>query len=154
MLFFVPLVDLATIGLRAASILGATRAAALVAGRSQSFQSDLDPQAGDLSAQTSARQEIERHLANCLGPIKVSSVAVTIIATPLQSGQVSIHTSPIAAPDPTTYIYQIEVTTRGTVRPLLLLNEKIFGTVPGLTTDFPVTFASREFAEHVAGLAR
>ncbi len=153
-LFLVPLLDLATIGLRAMSVCAATRDAALAAGRAQTFQKDLEPETGKLSAKNTARRQIERNLANCLGPVHIDRIAVSLVATPLGEGEAVTQESPIAEPDAQSHVYQIEVTTSGHVQPLLLLSKDLFGDVPGLTTVFPVTFTSREFAEHVAGLSR
>ncbi len=135
-----PLLDLATICLRATTVFAAARNAAHYASREQSFTS------ARATAIKMALATNERALRGVR--IAPEDVVVTILGTPLKAGLPPINqTTPLDEAKSKEYLYQLDVQVTGKVEPLLKLNSYLFGHVGGLTEDFPVKTSFRAMYE-------
>lgn len=148
-----PLADLGTIALRSATVFSAARNAAHQAGRSKSFLKNGG--SGELSAKNAALAWVKETCKASLAgtEIEADDVRLSIIGTPLTPEYPVLRTSePLLESQPEHYLYQIEVTVRGKVEPLVLLSSGLFGEVPGLTCPMVVSASFREYCEHPSGL--
>jgi hypothetical protein len=149
-----PLIDLATITLRATTVYVAAFSAARAAGRAETFESDTF--GGKLSAINIARQEVVRtKQAGALGvTMSNPDVHVSIVGSPLQESLPAIRQQQKLSPNVSIsdYLFQVEVTVVGRVEPLVKLNAGLFGNVPGLSAPLIITASFREFCEHPGGL--
>lgn len=148
-----PLADLCTIGLRSATVFAAARNAAHHAGRAKSFLADSEE--GELSAKNTAIKWAVETRNSCIAGTAIApdDVKLEIVGTPLDGKQSPMRSSaPLKETQQDTYVYQIEVQVTGSVEPLITMNKKLFGPIPGLTEPVIVTAACREFCEHPDGL--
>lgn len=173
---FLPILDLAAMAARACVVHAAARNAAHYAARAGSFEQDSE--SGALSAKSIARLKVRQTLQSSLEGVAVepSNVKVVIIGTPLKPSLPAIRQERVLEPSQldggdeeealeilagkkteppkSPYLFQTEVTVSGEVEPLLLLNKDLFGTIPGLTANFPVSASFREATENPSGLTR
>jgi hypothetical protein len=138
---FLPLLDLSLLGLRVGTLHMAARNGAREAGRAASYT-----EAAEL-----AKSKVIQSLNAGLGGNTITRITTTIVATPIDGGEPSRSTAPIAT-DPDNFVYQMEVSVQATAAPLLEID--CFGDIPGLSGPFPVTVACTEMAEHPKGLSK
>lgn len=169
-----PLIDLATIALRTATVYLAVYNAAHDAARAATFQgpaptNSADPPFAKGTAIQIARDKALETKAACLagtdfGP---DDVKVRIVCSPLnkppdpdrpnQGPKVEFvqadnqRLSKKIDPD---FVYSIEVTINAQVQPLFTLSSGLFGNVPGLTVPIPVSATARQFSENSEGLTQ
>jgi hypothetical protein len=149
-LFMVPFIDLATVGLRSTFLFAATHFATIEAARAKTFQTSVTPQ--QPSAMTLASQQANLTAASFTG-VQVSKITTSILITDVNTLQQTRVSTPLAqAPDSTSNTYQIEVKINGVVKPLLEYNCGLFGNIPGFTAPVPLTFVDRQFCENPQGL--
>ena len=141
LVLFLPLLDLSLLGLRVGTLHAAARNGARDAGRAATFT-----EAGAL-----ASSKVTQSLNAGFGGNTVTKVTTAIVATPIDGGEPTRSTGPIAA-DPDNFVYQIEVMVQGTAAPLLYVT--CFGDIPGLSKPFPVSVACTEMVEHPKGLSK
>lgn len=144
---FLPLVDLALIGMRSTTVFAAARDGARVAGRANYFS----------QAKLLAAGQVGLSIAQGFAGVHTSAepIKVFLIGVPIQPGPAPIRQEGVLTEiKPDQYVYQIEVVVTARVDPLITLNTSIFQGVPGLTEPLTVTATSREFVEHANGLAR
>lgn len=141
LVLFLPLLDLSLLGLRVGTLHAAARNGAREAGRAATFTE---------AAQLASNKVIQSLNAG-FGGNTITKVTTAIVATPIDGGDPTRSTAPIAA-DPDNFIYQIEVLVQGTAAPLLEVS--CFGDIPGLSGPFPVSVVSTEMVEHPQGLSK
>lgn len=149
-MLLMPMLSMATMGLRYAILNVVVANAAQAAARAKTFEavsSDGKPPATQVAPDTMAR-EIGK-----FSGMSVQSVAVGIVQTPVNSGAPTRTTAKLAQPaDTSRNIYQIETSVRGQIQPLFLITPALIGNVPGVSAPLPVTFVAREMAENPQGL--
>lgn len=138
---FLPLLDLSLLGLRVGTLHTAARNGAREAGRAASFT----------EAAEKASSKVVESLNAGFGGNTLESVTTAVVATPIDGGEPSRSTGPIAA-DPDNFVYQIEVLVKGTAAPLVAITW--FGDIPGLSGPFPVSVVCTEMVEHPKGLSK
>jgi len=149
-LFTLPFLDLATVLLRYTFVVSATRDGAHAAAQSKTFFTNAS--SSSLSAINNAPAAVARTAA-LFNEIQVNSVQARILATNINTQQVSIYTIPLTQPaDETTFLYEIETIVQGNINPLVNMNIGILPTIPGLTAPVPVTVSAREYCEYPQGL--
>jgi Flp pilus assembly protein TadG len=141
--FFLPLFDLASIAMHVCSVNAAARDAARVAGRAASY------------SQATAAAANQARLTIATGPagVRLLSVATVVVATPLNGGTPTRFRGPVVA-HPELFIYQLEVSVRARLSPMVPLSSAIFGNIPGLSAPTEIQAYGREFCEHPSGLAQ
>lgn len=149
-----PLIDLSCIALRSSFVHTAARMSLQSAARAKSFASASAD--GEASALQIAANIAETVQANGLSGFTLEKTELAIIGVPIKAGAQPIYVlnAPLDKVQKSDYVYQLEVRVAGKIAPLLKLNSEIFGDVPGLTTDFPVSAKYKQFAEHPNGLTR
>jgi hypothetical protein len=149
---FFPLFCLATCLLRFAFLETVSHQAAYDAALAKTFQTDVSTT--DLSAVTTAVQTANTVAASFSG-IAVQSVNTRIIQTDSQTSAVQVYTNKLPAPANTTrYVYLIETTVVGSIKPLIAAQGGMFQivSIPGLTAPMVVQATSRKVAENPQGL--
>lgn len=144
-----PLIILATIGMRYTFLLNAAKEAVHAAAQAKSFQQDYPP---DLCAQTVA-QKTAKMCCQGFSGVTLNTVTTSIVITPV-SGTPSTQTTKLAAPaSEDGNVYQIQVQLDGAISPLVSLPGGVFGlSVPGLTQPYPITTFAKEMSENPQGL--
>ena len=149
-LFFLPLLDMATVCLRYCFVVAAVRDGVHAAAQSKTFLTNASPTS--LSAINVAPAAVAA-TASGFSEITVNSVQTYILATNVASLQVSQYSQPLAQPaDTTVSLYQIETIVKGQINPLITMSTGLLPGVPGLTASVPVTVAAREYCEYPQGL--
>jgi hypothetical protein len=147
---FIPMLNLATIGVRTGALFSAAGDAAYHAARASSYLSNLS--ATQPSAVTIAQTEATNSLSGFSG-ITLSTVNTYIVYTNLATQQTIRQNSPLSVPaDTNVYCYQLEVMLTAQVKPLITLNSAVLGNIPGITTPMTVKASSKQFAEYPDGL--
>ncbi len=141
LVLFLPLLDLSLLGLRVGTLHAAARNGAREAGRAPTFT----------EAASLASTKVTQSLNAGFGGNTLDKVTTAVISTPIDGGEPTRSTGPIAA-DPDNNVYQIEVVVEGTAAPLVEIN--FFGDIPGLSKPFPVSVACTEMVEHPKGLSK
>jgi hypothetical protein len=148
--FMVPFIDLATVGLRSTFLFAATHFATIEAARARTFQNSVTPQ--QPSAMALASQQANLTAASFTG-VQVSKITTSILITDVNTLQQTRVSTPLSqAPDSTSNTYQIEVKINGMVKPLVEYNCGLFGNIPGFTAPMPLTFIDRQYCENPQGL--
>jgi hypothetical protein len=147
----VPMICLATIGIRYTFFLNASRQAVHVAAQAKSFSQDFSP---NLSAQTLAQQTAT---ACCKGfsGVTLNAVNTSIVITPVQPGspQIQQPTKLSSPADEENFLYQIQVQLIGQSDPFIPLPQGVFGfKIPGLTDPYPIQTTAKEPSENTQGL--
>ncbi len=155
LIFFVaiPMLNLATIAVRATFLYLTAHVAAVEAARTKNFETNSSDQ---LSAKNLAYQQALTTSALFNG-ITLDSVAASILITDINSMVQTRTASKLPAPaDVSRYAYQIEVRVNGTVQPIIKFNAPSvnFLNVPGLTAPLSLTFADRQMCENPQGLSK
>jgi hypothetical protein len=148
-ILFFPLVNLCTICIRSTFLWCATHDATIYAARAMSFQSSVNgqPTAADLAELEAVRT------ANAFSGVHITNVLTEIVVTNNQTLAQTVQSTPLATPaDTSDYSYQIQVAVSGNVDPFMPYVLSWFGTVPGLTKAYPVTFLDRQYCETPQGL--
>lgn len=152
LLLTVPLLNLATVGLRYGFFMNAAREAVHEASRAKSFQVDISPV--EKSAVHRAQDEAIT-ATGMFSEIRLDSVTTNIVITDLTTKAVTRRNLPLSQPANTSlYLYQIESVLGGRVSPLITFNSGVLGHIPGFTEDVPVSVVAREFCEYPEGLTR
>lgn len=145
-----PILDLVTTTMRVTFLWANARDSAFYAAKAKSYSTDIS--ATELSATNVARKLAYLEAAAFTG-VTIDSVETAILVTDVNTKQTSSQQTKLTtAPNSDQYIYQIEVTINGKVRPLLLFSSKFFGSVPGLSDWISVTVRSKEYCEYPQGL--
>ncbi len=150
-----PLLDLAVIAGRTAYVHSAAQNAVRSAIAATSFKANGAN--GELSAVNIAKRDAINTRKNGLGGVHFedADIDVLIIGTPVDLASPPVRTAaPLTKVDQKAYIYQLEVTVRGQVDPLINVNTNFFGDVPGLTGPMPIQATYKQFCEHPAGLSK
>lgn len=151
-----PLVDLATIAIRTSMVYTATHNALQAAIRAKTFKAD-DVDTGAPSAVNVAKGTATANLQNGLSGVEFTpaDVQVFIIGTPTNVTVSPLRTSdPVASVREKDYLYQIEVVVNARVQPLIMMNDKLFGNIQGLTAPIAITAQNKGFVERPAGLSK
>lgn len=145
-----PIMDLVTTTTRVTFLFAIARDAAFYAAKAKSFNIDIS--AKEHSAKNIASRIANMEAAGFTGII-IDSIETSILTTDINTKQTTSQKVQLAAaPNSDQYIYQIEVTLTGRVRPLLLFSNKFFGSIPGLSEWISVTVRSKEYCEYPQGL--
>ncbi len=146
----------------------AAREASDAACQAQSYASTKDSSGDSQAGAIIMAQNMAVNIASMFPGVNISSDDVNcyIIITPLANMQavgnpannnsaatvVGPNTALTTAPDTTLNLYQIRVDVNGKIQPVLPLNFRIFGAIPGLTTYLPVTISMIRVMENPQGL--
>lgn len=155
LVLLLPLTELATLSMRATTIWCAVRMAAHSAACAGTFQEN--GKNGELSAVNIARRDALNVKNQLHGGVQfgATDVSVRILGQPLKAGLVAVKSAvPLTSVQPKDFLYQIEVTIKGSIDPVVSLDSDFFGEIPGLTTPLPLSLAYRAFCEHPNGLAK
>lgn len=149
-----PLADLSFIAFRTSFVHAAAQNALHSAVRAKTFQQNANN--GELSAINIGRRDAISVRDNGIAGVNFdgNDVNIAILGTPVKAGKSAIHsTQPLNSVESKNYLYQVEVTVKGKVEPLITLSSTLFGDVPGLTSALPVQATYKQFVEHPEGLA-
>lgn len=144
-----PIINIATVGLRACTVFSAAREAARVAGRSKTFLAD----GADGPSAVNAAKQKAASIVGYAAHIDPNNVKLRIVGSSIKGGPDISQTTPLAEAK-LDYVYQVEVEVTAAVDPLVTLDPNLFGNIPGLTVPFPITARNSEFAEFPAGLTQ
>ncbi len=149
--FFVPMMALASITLRSSLLNIAVQDAVHAAAKARTFTqaSDEGP-----SAKEVASQVFTDHIAAFPG-LGVAAVNLSILSTPF-NGAATIRTDNklSQAADTSSFVYQVETSATGIIEPVFGANAELFGSIPGLTAPMKVSVSAREMFENPQGLDR
>lgn len=148
-----PLICLATIGIRYTFFLNAARQAVHAAAQAKSFQQDFPP---NLSSQTLAQQTATT-CCKAFSGVTLNSVTTYIVITPVQAGSSPTQqTTKLSTPaDEENNVYQIQVQLSGQLNPFIPLPGFVFGfKIPGLTDPYPIQTFAKEPSENTQGLSQ
>jgi hypothetical protein len=149
MMITIPLLDFATVALRATFVANAAKEAVHAAARAPSFTTNLS---GQLSATNTAFNQAKSCI-NGFGGLTFKTASTSIVITNTLSQSTTKQTTKLAGPaDVGTFTYNLETRVTADVSPLITYNKQWFGKVPGLTTPFTLTAAAQEFCEYPQGL--
>lgn len=138
-MLLIPMICLATFGMRYAFLLNAARMSANAAAQCKTFQSDVST--ADPSSVTLANT-IATNAAKGFNGITLSKIKTYIVVCPFSGGQATRQTTPLTAAAVTTSnSYNMEVVLEGQLQPLISNSKGWFGTIPGLTA--PITTSAR-----------
>ena len=145
-----PLLDLACVAIRYTFAMSASRDAAQAASTAKTFFSNLS--SSELSAVNAADSQATTDAAAFTG-VQLVSVNTNLVITNLNTSIVTRQTTPLTSPaDTSNYLYQIEVVVTAKVYPLLTYQDKMFGTIPGLTGPAQFVVASTQMTENPSGM--
>lgn len=153
MLFFfaIPLMNLATIALRASFLYIACHVATIEAARATTFETNP---VGSYSSKNLASMHAPKTASQFTG-VTVESVVTSILITDLTTMTQTRRSSKLSSPaEVGVKAYQIEVRVNGKVDPIIAFNFEKFLSVPGLTAPIALTFADRQMCENPQGLTR
>jgi hypothetical protein len=149
-----PLIDLGTLFFGASSVHTAASVAVVEASRALQFANDSQVNGKPALSAVHRAQQKATELATGNVSISADDVTVQVIQIPIDGGTPSTITpGPAFNPDTGSNLYQLQVSVIGRVRPLVMLSEKIFGQVPGLTVPLDVRAASTARYENPSGLS-
>lgn len=145
-----PIIALATMGIRYAFFLNAAQLAVHAAAQAKSFQQDYPP---DMSAQTRA-QQMARTSCESFKGVTLNTVTTSIVITPVAAGAASAQTTKLTGPAfEENNIYQIQVLLDGELNPIIPVPSGTLGiNVPGLTAPYPVQTTAKAVSENPQGL--
>jgi len=159
----VPLLTLATIGIRVSFLNAAAQEAAHAASRANVFENS-NPQPGDLpDAKTVARNQAQATVqALGGGGIAIDSgsgVNTTILISKITNpnpfeqptGGVTASDHMLRSVDIANNVYSVRVTVTAKIDPIFKF-PRIFGDIPGLTGPFAVSAVGQEMVEHPQSL--
>lgn len=144
---FIPLVSLASVTLRSTIVAAIMRDAAHQAAKSRTF---LRPVQGEKSATEAAQDALQTSLASFPG-ITLTNVDVDIIACGASTQERFEEKLPAPA-DPTQFVYLLDVTATVQITPLIQGDERLFGSIAGITTPMIVPVGASQISEHTEGL--
>lgn len=146
----IPMIVLATAGIRYAFFLNAAQQAVRAAAQAKTFQQDFPP---DFSATTLA-QRTAQTACQAFSGVTLNSVTTSIVITPVSAGSPSTQTSKLSQPaSEQTNLYQIQVQLVGQINPLVPLPVAAFGIhIPALTDPYPIQTYAKAVAENTQGL--
>jgi hypothetical protein len=148
-LMMLPMLALATVTLKSALMNAAVQDGAHFASKAKTFETGT---AAKPSAVTLATDSIRNAAAKFSG-LTIDSVTTQIVVTPVAGGAVTRTTSKLTAPaDTSKFLYQIETIAKGKIAPLLPLNPRVVGEIPGMSAPIIVSYSAREMAENPQGL--
>lgn len=146
-----PLIVLASMGMRYSFFLNAAREAVHAAAQCKSFQQDYPP---DISTVNTAQQKATEAVKAFSG-LTLNSVTTSILTSPIGGGSVTSQTTKLAAAaDEEKNVYQIQVQLQGQIDPVLKLPSGVLGDIPGLSAPFRIQTIAKEAAENTQGLNR
>jgi hypothetical protein len=149
MLITIPLLDFATVALRATFVASAAKDAVHAAARSTSFSTNIG---GQLSATNLALTQAQNSVGAFNG-LTFRSAVTSIVATNTTTQASTKQSTKLSAPaDIGAFTYNLETRVTADVSPLITYNARWFGNVPGLTTPYRLTAAAQEFCEYPQGL--
>lgn len=148
-----PMIDMATIGLRTTFLVAAAHDAVHAASRAKSFSSPVT--ANDPSATQTATSQVAQDISR-FREITVNNVTTNMVITDINNGQTTRRNTPLTTPaDINTNTYSIEVLVTAQIRPLITFNAGgLLPNIPGLSAPVVVTCAAQEFSEYPSGLNR
>ncbi|MBX9567367.1 MAG: hypothetical protein K2X77_00665 [Candidatus Obscuribacterales bacterium] len=149
--FFVPMLALGSITLRATLLSLSVHDAIQAAAKARTFnQSSADGK----SAKQIASEVFRAHLQ--LFPVIASSeIDLDILQTNFTNQQITRSEDTLtSSADTSRNVYQIEGTAIASIDPLIPFNSSIFGSIQGLTEPLNVSFSSRQMFENAQGLNR
>lgn len=151
-----PLWDLATLGIGTSAVHSACRVAAVAAAKEPGFNNDVTVNGQTYLSVIKTAKQVASGLSTSGVSMPESNITVSAWQIPLaldpNSGAAQ-PPQPFAAPvDLAKYIYQIKVNVTGSVQPLITLDKKLFGDVPGLTGPLVVNAQSMAIYETPKGL--
>jgi hypothetical protein len=150
-LMMLPMLALATITLKSALMNAAVQDGAHFASKAKTFENSV---AGKPSAITLASDAV-RNAALKFNGLTIDSVTTQIVVIPVGGGPVTRTGSKLTAPaDTSKFLYQIETVAKGKIAPLLPLNPRVVGEIPGMSAPILVSYSAREMAENPQGLNR
>lgn len=150
MLFF-PMINYATIAIRAAFVFNACQTAALTACKARSYDTSTtsDPSAKQL-AQDTAKAAIDV----CSG-VKLNSTLTEIVTTRISDKQKTVQQNKLTAPPNTAAnTYQLQVTLDTSIDPLMPVDSQILGSIPGISAPYNLKVIQRHYVENTQGLMR
>ena len=139
-----PLINLAAVGLRATFLFSAIRLAAHEAACASSFQ------AGNSSAIRAAQAILNSEQKSWNG-IKTSALNVEILQTTVNSPFITKASNVPLDPskiDTSKFLYQIQVSVKGNVSPLVDIGHGFFPSIPGLNSPMNLAVSHSEYCEH------
>ncbi len=146
-----PLIDLATIGIRTTFLVAAAHDAAHAAARAKSFSVAVD--ANDPSAQEAASAAAAEDLRS-FTEITTGAITTNIVITDISTGNTTRQATPLKNPaDINTNTYSVEVVVSAKVDPLINFSAGgLLPVVPGLSAPMTIVCAAQEFSEYPQGL--
>ena len=146
-----PMIDMATIGLRTTFLVAAAHDAVHAASRAKSFSVAVS--ANDPSATQTASSQVTQDISR-FREITVTNVTTNMVITDISNGQTTRRTTPLPAPaDINSNTYSLEVLVTANIRPLITFNAGgLLPGIPGLSAPVAVTCAAQEFSEYPTGL--
>lgn len=145
-----PLINLATVTIRANVFTTIAQDAARDAGKAKTF---FAPLSGSQPSAVGAATTAASNVAARFSGITISSVNTYICTTAVSTGIVSKQSTALTSPANTTSnLYQIEVRVVGQAYPLMSFSQSMFGQIPGLTGPVNITSVARVYAENPQGL--
>ncbi|HEY9684949.1 MAG TPA: hypothetical protein V6C86_25455 [Oculatellaceae cyanobacterium] len=146
--FLFPLIDLATIGLRTSFLYAALHQATWEAARAHTFQNSLDSQKPAVQLANDTANSIVKQFNG----IALTSIQTKILTTNIATSAVTSQSTPLSAPaDQSQNIYQIQVTLKGSITPLVLWHEKL-AAIPGMTAPLSIQLCDSQYCENTQGL--
>lgn len=155
LVFFVmlllPMLNLATTSLRCSLMGMAAQEGAHAAAKARTYESGTTEKPAAISVASAVVNEAASRFSGLI----VENVSTNIIITDSTSGSVSKQSARlITPPDSSRFIYQIETNVRARVEPLFVVNNSLFGDIPGLTSAIPMSYSTREMFENPSGLTQ
>jgi hypothetical protein len=149
MLITIPLLDFATVALRATFVASAAKDAVHAAARAQTFSTDLGT---SLSARNLAFNQARTSVL-AFGGLSFINATTSIVVTNTTTQTSTKQSVKLAAPaDIGTYTYNLESRVTADISPLITYSSNFFGRVPGLTVPYTLTASAQEFCEYPQGL--
>jgi hypothetical protein len=145
--FLLPLINVATLGMRLTFLYAAAHNACIASARARTYltSTDAHPPAVQL-AQTGANLVV-----NGFPGIHITSLTPKIIITDVNTQAQTTVSGPLTtAPDTSNFTYQIQITLNGTIDPFI--NVYFPTNVPGLNQPLALTFSEAQFFENPSGL--
>ncbi len=151
-MFFVPLVDLATICLRTAYFYSAVHAASLDACRANSLTQEVDHQR---PAVTLAKESLTRRVMLFRG-LELKQIKLFLVRIDTATREQQVYplgsTPPVLAADSASSIYQLQIVASASISPLLPMKSTAFVNIPGITAAIPFSVSDQQYIENPQGL--
>ncbi|MBX9688104.1 MAG: hypothetical protein K2X27_15460 [Candidatus Obscuribacterales bacterium] len=149
--FFMPMMSLATITLRLSLLNMAVLEAVHSASKARSFEqsSNEGVSAVELANQTFAK------FVNSFPGLGAGGVKLSILASSVNSGATTRFDNKLSQPaNSSAFVYQIEGNSSGAIEPVFPISGHLFGNIPGLSSPLKISFTAKEFVENPQGLNR